>query len=89
MSVLYLHVGHGKTGSSYLQSALALSQDALRDNGIFYSLNEVGRRAAQGKITSGNGNLLDGFLKSSREEVGGKEGGGAFFSVVKSFFTKC
>lgn len=86
MSVLYLHVGHGKTGSSYLQSALALSQDALRDNGIFYSLNEVGRRAAQGKITSGNGNLLDGFLKSSREEVGGKEGGGSFLFSSEVLF---
>ncbi len=68
MSILYLHVGHGKTGSSYLQSVLALSQNALKDEEIVYSLNGSGERAAQGKITSGNGDLLEGFLKKRKAD---------------------
>ncbi|MFK4017910.1 hypothetical protein [Cobetia marina] len=58
MNSLYLHVGHGKTGSSYLQSILAGSQDNFRRLDIEYPLNNGASRAIQGKVTSGNGNLL-------------------------------
>jgi len=52
---LYLHIGHGKTGSSYLQSALALSQQALAAQGFDYPLSQtVARRARRGHITGGN-----------------------------------
>ncbi|MGV6848834.1 MAG: hypothetical protein ACWA5A_10725 [Marinibacterium sp.] len=52
---LFLHIGHGKTGSSYLQSALALSQQALADHGFDYPLTRgVARRARRGHITGGN-----------------------------------
>jgi len=44
-SRVLLHVGHGKTGSSFLQSALANSAQALADNGLAYPM---------GGISSGN-----------------------------------
>lgn len=51
---LILHVGHGKTGSSFLQSSLALSQSLLKEEGIDYP-EHIGMTAArQGRITSGN-----------------------------------
>lgn len=58
MSTLYLHVGHGKTGSSYIQSSLALSDDALWQQGIVYPRHHSHDRARGGAISSGNGGLL-------------------------------
>lgn len=58
MSTLYLHVGHGKTGSSFIQSSLALSQDVLLEHGVDYPESNSAARAKQGRITSGNGALL-------------------------------
>lgn len=58
MSQLYLHVGHGKTGSSYIQSSLALSQSALLEHGIDYPESNSASRAKKGRITSGNGAML-------------------------------
>lgn len=58
MTKLYLHVGHGKTGSSYIQSSLALSRQALLDNGIDYPETNSSERAKLGQITSGNGGVL-------------------------------
>ncbi|TFL17112.1 hypothetical protein [Jannaschia formosa] len=63
MKTLNLHVGHGKTGSSYIQSVLALSQDVLARNGISYpDLLESFTAARQGRITSGNVNVDHGSL---------------------------
>ena len=36
MKEIILHIGHGKTGSSYLQSFLALNREKLLDIGIDY-----------------------------------------------------
>ncbi len=38
MPTLYLHIGHGKTGSSWIQSSLQLSHAALKEQGIDYPL---------------------------------------------------
>ncbi|MDN3526611.1 hypothetical protein QWY79_15170 [Halomonas sabkhae] len=62
MSQLYLHVGHGKTGSSYIQSSLALSQSILLENGIDYPESSSATRAKKGRITSGNGGMLRSVL---------------------------
>ncbi|NHK29526.1 hypothetical protein FF098_016575 [Parvularcula flava] len=52
---VYLHVGHGKTGSSFLQSALALSADRLAQGHILYpDLTNSFAAAKAGRITSGN-----------------------------------
>ena len=52
---IVLHAGHGKTGTSAIQSALAISTDALLKNGINYPIDPNERqRAARFEITSGN-----------------------------------
>ncbi len=55
---IILHVGHGKTGSSYLQSLLVLNKDKLRKAGILYPDHASDAMAARGSTTSGNGSLL-------------------------------
>lgn len=55
---LYLHVGHGKTGSSFLQSVLWMNRDVLLAKGIYYPI-EPGRKSfSESSITSGNGYLM-------------------------------
>jgi len=66
MKTLYLHIGHGKTGSSYLQSVLAKSADALRTMGYAYPLDVHSQRAESGKISSGNGHMLLAELDNPR-----------------------
>lgn len=53
---LYLHVGHGKTGSSYLQSAFAEQREQLSALGIDYPLTpqELLDATTSGRISSGN-----------------------------------
>lgn len=58
MTSLYVHVGHGKTGSSFIQSTFANSVDELRKNKIVYPANETILKAAKGGISSGNGSVL-------------------------------
>lgn len=58
MARLILHIGHGKTGSSALQSALALSTDALAAQGIAYPDHASFAQARAGQITAGNANGL-------------------------------
>ena len=57
-SKLILHVGHGKTGTSYIQSTLALNVEKLRENGIAYPKHLSLELAAKGITTSGNGSLI-------------------------------
>src|SRR5690625_5294909 len=54
MRHLFLHIGHGKTGSSYLQSSFARSAGALRAAGVAYPLPRDAEAAAAGSISSGN-----------------------------------
>ncbi len=61
MKEIILHIGHGKTGSSYLQSCLALNRDKLLDIGIDYPVHSSFKEAKRGGISSGNGAL---FLKN-------------------------
>lgn len=58
MPTLFVHVGHNKTGSSFIQSSLALSLDNLHSAGIAYPEYSTLQTAAQGLISSGNGALL-------------------------------
>ncbi|MDP5292268.1 hypothetical protein Q9290_08205 [Oceanimonas sp. CHS3-5] len=57
MSEVFLHIGHGKTGSSYLQSVLNLSKEKLLENGFSYPLEEKDCLDPE-KISSGNGRLI-------------------------------
>ena len=52
---LILHIGHGKTGSSYLQSVLAINRELLLGKGIYYPEHKSDSAARLGRISSGNG----------------------------------
>lgn len=58
MADLYLHIGHNKTGSSYIQSSLACSVEALSAADIVYPIDEKRRISAGGGRVS-NGNWLE------------------------------
>lgn len=64
MRTLYLHVGHGKTGSSYLQSAFVKNRAALAAHGLTYPEDPSDARALAGGITIGNGRALIQALRS-------------------------
>ena len=52
---LFLHIGHGKTGTSAIQSSLAIASERLAALGIEYPIDTKLRdRASQLEITSGN-----------------------------------
>jgi hypothetical protein len=52
---IYLHVGHGKTGSSFLQSCFAMSEETLQAANIHYpDLTNSFAAARAGRITAGN-----------------------------------
>lgn len=51
---LKLHIGQHKTGTSYLQSVLALSVDALAARGIHYGTDKSTQKAAEGAVSFGN-----------------------------------
>lgn len=58
MKEIILHIGHGNTGSSYLQSVLALNRDKLLDLGMDYPENNSFERAKRGEISSGNASVF-------------------------------
>ena len=63
---LYLHIGTEKTGSSYLQSLLALNRAELLKQGIYYprTAERWERRMESGEISPGNSHLLSEALRS-------------------------
>ena len=70
---LFLHIGHGKTGTSAIQSALAIASDDLAKRGINYPIQQSLRdRASRLEITSGNwepipeANLTDQLLEIAK-----------------------
>ena len=64
-----IHVGHGKTGTSYIQSALALNRDKLSELGISYPYDSSIELAIKGDTTSGNGELFQSNYIPAVEEV--------------------
>jgi len=68
MATLYIHAGHPKTGSSYLQHVLRTNTSILAENGIIYAVGND-RNISPGKtISVGNAALLfqsrENFLNS-------------------------
>lgn len=59
MKEAILHIGHGKTGTSFIQSILSLNIKKLDEAGIYYPYDTNFSSAKLGKISSGNGSLLD------------------------------
>jgi len=67
---LYLHIGHRKTGSSYIQYCLAASKSALQSAGIDYPISEeISQQAINRLPTSGNGLELARALKRGDRQV--------------------
>lgn len=65
---VYLHIGHGKTGTSAVQSVLAREHQRLAEQGILYPYHSNFERAARGHISCGNlelspaqGDWIDGI----------------------------
>lgn len=54
MKTVYLHIGHGKTGTSGFQSLLARGQKKLRKNNILYPDHPSLSSARANSITTGN-----------------------------------
>lgn len=65
MSTLNLHIGHGKTGSSFLQSIFSMNRKFMEDEGNIWYPVDILDESAKGKISSGNGGLL---IKALRQE---------------------
>mgnify|MGYP001093663469 CR=1 FL=1 len=61
MNNLILHVGHPKTGTSYLQSLIVLNEQTFKKLGIYYPLDESSSMAKKGFPTSGNGEIFKKF----------------------------
>jgi hypothetical protein len=60
---IILHIGHGKTGSSYLQSFLALNSEILAKNGVRYPFDNSFEDAKLGRISSGNSDVLESTVE--------------------------
>ncbi|MBD8892488.1 hypothetical protein [Roseibium litorale] len=54
MKTIFLHIGHGKTGTSATQKALMELQDTLKSRGILYPDHPSRKKALRGGTTSGN-----------------------------------
>ena len=59
MRHLILHIGHGKTGTSFIQSVLSINSQRLNTVGLYYPYHQSFQKAKEGHISSGNGALLD------------------------------
>ena len=58
MSKLILHIGHRKTGSSAIQSWLAVNGASLGGAGFAYPEHASFSEAQKGRVTQGNGRLI-------------------------------
>ncbi len=63
-TTLVLHVGTGKTGTSFIQETLAANQETLKSRGIYYP------RAARGQDTGGHHKLLAALTSSHQWWMG-------------------
>ena len=80
MRTLYLHIGHSKTGSSFLQASFANSLAAMAEHGIEYP-GAPSEAATGWKISSGNGQPLLNTPPEEFEITGDK----VFFSAERLF----
>lgn len=66
MKKAYIHVGHGKTGSSYLQSAFSNSQIIFDNSNIYYPKHIDEDKAKKNMISSGNGDIIKSKKRLSK-----------------------
>ena len=58
MKQLIIHIGHAKTGTSYIQSLLAKNHSSLKKIGYEYPIHKHSSNLEKGLISSGNGEIL-------------------------------
>ncbi len=63
---LYLHIGHNKTGSSYLQSLFANNRTRLAEYQINYPTDDHDQDAINGLISTGNGKTFSRIIKHEK-----------------------
>jgi hypothetical protein len=63
MATLFLHIGHGKTGSSWIQSSMRMSRYNLKDQNIVYAKGSDAKIIDSKTISSGN--AIDLFMSKS------------------------
>lgn len=79
MRTLFIHhIGHAKTGSSYLQSLFAINASLLAEEGIDYPMDETMADALRGRISTGNGHILVSRILTGSNS--GETRGSVFFS---------
>ena len=86
MKKLILHIGHGKTASSYLQTLLSLNRELLHAKNIDYPIGRANQEEAaiKGFVNSGNGSAYPG--KEERfEKIIQKTHKSQYETVVFSF----
>lgn len=71
MSTLYLHIGHGKTGTSWIQTCLRTNREALSRAGILYAAGNDRFLDKVSRITSGNGSELFESVTHFEEHLAG------------------
>jgi hypothetical protein len=64
MPTVYIHIGHGKTGSSWIQSSLRSSRESLASHSLHYANGPDALLTEMNLISSGNGT---GLLSSEAE----------------------
>jgi len=74
---LIIHAGHGKTGTSAIQSRLAIGQEKLKQLGIYYPINHLDEKLIANACTGGatGGNLQINLSKNLGDFVNGLASG--------------
>jgi len=95
---LFLHIGHGKTGTSAVQSFLALSHEELKEAGYLYPFHPSFANALQGRISAGNitvGPDSGNWLRDIHASIADDDGyiayiysGESMFWFMDSFFAE-
>ncbi len=67
--MIFLHVGHSKTGSSAIQSFLVLNRDLLAEYGVDYPAHPSDEKAAAGRISSGNVRVKGDWHNTALEKI--------------------
>ncbi|MCI2395756.1 hypothetical protein [Aliiroseovarius sediminis] len=74
MAKLFLHIGHNKTGSSFLQSAFSANLDVLKQNNIIYPIRPgLQETAAKGFVTMGNIKEFEAYVEGGKLDLNDSE----------------
>lgn len=69
MKKIILHIGHGKTASSYIQSCLSINRELLLEIGCDYPMCDSFSLAKKGFVTSGNHKLLYSYNDDLKNDI--------------------